>query len=123
MTNDDFRPTPSYLLPFSLLAISSAALLIFQIVNINKQYKTMIETKQQFTSAISQREALVKQSGELQAKLQAMAIDLLELAKSNEKAKTIVQKYNIQQQANAAAGAAAPATPAATTPAATPEQK
>lgn len=109
MNIDEPRPAPGYGIPFALLALSFAILLIFQVVNLRKQEKSMIEGKQQLTSLISQREALVKQSGDLQAKLQALAVDLLELAKNNEKAKAIVQKYNIQQQANPAAPAAAPA--------------
>ena len=110
------RPAPSYLIPFALLAISFAVLQINQIINSSKQHSAMQDTKKQLTEIIGQREALVKQSTELQAKLQAMAVDLLDLAKTNEKAKAIVQKYNIQQaappqaaQAGAAAAAPAPA--------------
>src|SRR4051812_27203568 len=95
------RPTPSFLIPFALLALSFAVLLIYQIVNLSKQHSGMQDTKKQLTEIIGQREALVKQSTELQAKLQAMAVDLLELAKTNEKAQSIVQKYNIQQNAPA----------------------
>ena len=103
------RPAPSYLLPFALLAISFAVLLIYQIINLNKQHSAMQETKQQMTTIIEQREALVKQSADLQSKLQAVAVDLLALAQTNEKAKAIVQKYNIQQNAPTPAPAAQPA--------------
>lgn len=108
------RPAPSYLLPFALLAISFTVLLVYQIINLNKQNSRMQETRKQLTEIIGQREELVKQSTELQTKLQAMALDLLELAKTNEKAKAIVQKYNIQQTAppQAPQTAAATATPA-----------
>ena len=112
--NSETRPAPSYLIPFALLAISFAVVLIYQIVNVSKQHKAMQDTKDQFAKAIQQREALVKQSGELQAKLQALTVDLLELSKKNEKAKAIVQKYNIQQAAPTAAPA--PAAQPAPTP-------
>lgn len=113
------RPAPSYLIPFALLAISFAVLQIYQIVNSSKQHSAMEDTKKQLTEIIGQREALVKQSGELQAKLQAMAVDLLDLAKTDERAKAIVQKYNIQQVAPAQGTqgtAAAPVTAPAATP-------
>ncbi len=106
------RPAPSYLLPFSLLAISFAVLLIYQIINLNKQHSAMQSTKTQLTTIIEQREALVKQSTDLQAKLQALAVDLLALAQTNEKAKAIVQKYNIQQNAPAQAAPAQQPAPA-----------
>jgi uncharacterized protein YoxC len=109
--NEDTRPAPSLLVPFAILAISFAVLLIYQIVNVNKQHSTMQETKTQLAQAITQRDALVKQSGEVQAKFQAMLTDLLQLAQTNEKAKAIVQKYNIALNPNAAPTAAAPATP------------
>ncbi|RYD83472.1 MAG: hypothetical protein EOP84_07845 [Verrucomicrobiaceae bacterium] len=107
-TNTAERPAPSYLLPFALLAISFAVLLVYQIINLNKQHSAMQETKQQMSTAIEQREALVKQSTELQSKLQAVAVDLLALAQTNEKAKAIVQKYNIQQNAPAPGAQPAP---------------
>lgn len=108
MNSDDTRTSPGYLIPFAILAISFAALLIYQAVNLSKQKDSMLETKKQFISAISQREALVKQSGELQAKLQGIVVDLLELAKTDEKAKAVVQKHGITQENNPAAPAAAP---------------
>lgn len=109
--NSETRPAPSFIIPFALLAISFAVVLIYQMVNVNKQHTSMQETKKQLTEIIQQRETLVKQSGELQAKLQALVVDLLELSKKDEKAKAIVQKYGIQQ--TGAPGTPAPAAPAA----------
>jgi hypothetical protein len=98
----------SLLLPFLLLAISLAAIFIWQIVTMINQGSAMRSTRTQLSEALQKREELVRQSGELQSKLQAVVVDLLELAKTSEKAKAIVQKYNIQQ--------APPAAPAAATP-------
>ncbi|MHA3771092.1 DUF948 domain-containing protein [Verrucomicrobiota bacterium sgz303538] len=112
--NSETRPAPSYLIPFALLAISFAVVLIYQIVNVSKQHSAMQDTKKQLTEIIQQRETLVKQSTELQAKLQALVVDLLELSKKDDKAKAIVQKYGIQQ--TGAPGAPAPAAQPAPTP-------
>jgi len=45
----------------------------------------------------AQHDPLVKQSVELQEKLTALAKDLLDLAKTDQDAREIVRKYNIQQ--------------------------
>jgi len=49
----------------------------------------------------AQREPLVRQATEVQTKLQAVANDLLELARIDQDAKAIVRKYNIQQNSPA----------------------
>lgn len=112
--NDETRPAaPNLFIPFLVLAISFATLLIYQIVNVNKQHNSMEATQKQLAEVITQRNDLVKQSVDVQNKLQTMAIDLLALSQNNEKAKAIVQKYNIQQ--TGAPGV--PAAPAAPSPA------
>jgi hypothetical protein len=112
MSGEHYSPTrvaaPNLLLPFLLLAISLAAILVWQIVTMIGQASNMRSTRTQLTDALQKREELVRQSGELQNKLQVVVVDLLELAKTSEKAKAIVQKYNIQQ--------APPTAPAAGTP-------
>ena len=55
--------------------------------------------------AYTQREPVVKQSTELQNKIQALVNDLMILAKSDEDAKAIIRKYNIQQQGPPPSGA------------------
>ena len=47
--------------------------------------------------AYDKRVPLVKTSGELKSKLQALVMDLLILGKTDEDAKAIIGKYNIQQ--------------------------
>ncbi len=58
--------------------------------------------------AYAQREPVVKQSNELQAKIQAVANDLLDLAKTDPDARAITRKYNIQQPAAPSGGAPKP---------------
>ena len=103
------RPAASPLIPILLLATSLAAVLIWQIITLSTAGKNIRQASSQIDEAIEKRQPLVTQSGELQNKLQAMVVDLLELANTSEKAKAIVQKYNIQRQAPPAAPAPAAA--------------
>lgn len=100
-------------LPFALLSTALAVVMITQTTNTFKQRSALRDGKAQLADAYRNREPVVKQSGELQKKLQDMVLDLLILAKTDEDAKTIVTKYNIQQNAPApvAPDAAAPANP------------
>ncbi len=118
MNHEDSRPARSSLVPLLLVTISLAAILIWQIVLASQQRTGMYEAKRQLAEAIQKREELVKQSNQLQAKLQALVLDLLALGQTDEKARAIVQKYNIQQTTPAAPAAAAalPVPPAAGTP-------
>jgi hypothetical protein len=59
-----------------------------------KQSKDGIAQWRQF---VKRREAVVKQSLDLQTKFQALIMDVLILAKTDDDAKEIVRKYNIQQ--------------------------
>ena len=98
-------------LPFALLSAALAVVLINQTANTFKQRTALREGKAQLIDAYKTREPLVKQSGDLQKKLQDLVLDLLLLAKTDEDAKAIATKYNIQQNApggDAAAPAPAP---------------
>lgn len=96
-------------LPFALLSAALAVVLINQTANTFKQRTALREGKAQLIDAYKNREPLVKQSAELQKKLQDLVLDLLLLAKTDEDAKAIATKYNIQQSAPAGADAPAPA--------------
>jgi len=97
-------------LPFALLSAAIAIVMVAQTVNVFKARTQLRDGKTQLAEAYRNREALVKQSSEIQNKLQALILDLLLLSKTDEDAKTIVAKYNIQQNGNTApAGTAAPA--------------
>ena len=95
-------------LPFALLCATLAVVLITQTVNTFKTRTSLREGKAQLAEAYHNREGAVKQSTELQKKLQDLVLDLLLLAKTDPDAKAIVTKYNIQQQ-TPAAGAETPA--------------
>jgi hypothetical protein len=96
-------------LPFALLSTAIAILMVAQTVGVIRTGNALHDNKTKYADALRNREALVKQSGEIQNKLQALILDLLLLSKTDEDAKAIVSKYNIQQNGNAAAPGAAPA--------------
>ena len=96
-------------LPFALLSAAIAIILIAQTVNVFKSRSALHEGEVQLADAYRNREGAVKQSGEVQQKLEALAMDLLILAQTDDQAKAIAKKYNIQQAGGAAAPAAAPA--------------
>jgi hypothetical protein len=99
----------SILLPFALLSAALAVVMVTQTVNTFKARTTLREGKAQLSDAYRTREPVVKQSAELQKKLQDLVLDLLLLSQTDEDAKAIVTKYNIQQNAPGGAPAAAPA--------------
>jgi hypothetical protein len=86
-------------LPFAILSSAIMILLIGQTMAVFKQKSALQEGRVQLADAYTKREVLVKQSGELQNKLQALVMDLLILSKTDDDAKAIVGKYNIQQNA------------------------
>jgi hypothetical protein len=101
-------------LPFALLTVAIAIIMVAQTVNVFKERNTLRDGKVKLAKYYSDRQALVKQSADVQQKLQTLVLDLLLLAKTDEDAKAIVAKYNIQQNANQSAPENAPA-PAETT--------
>ena len=102
---------PSLHLPFALLSSALAVVMITQTVGSFKQKSALQEGKAQLVDAFAKRDPLVKQSGELKNKLNAMVMDLLILGKTDEDAKAIIGKYNIQQNLPAS-GTEAPVPPA-----------
>jgi hypothetical protein len=100
---------PSLQLPFALLTCAIAVVLIAQTVSTFKQRSALQEGHVQLADAFKKREVVVKQSVDLQTKLQDLIMDLLILAKTDDDAKQIVGKYNIQQNGQAPAAAEAPA--------------
>jgi hypothetical protein len=97
---------PSLHLPFALLCAALAVVLVNQTTNTFKQRTALREGKAQLIDAYKNREPLVKQSADLQKKLQDLVLDLMLLAKTDEEAKAIITKYNIQQNTPAAGGEA-----------------
>jgi hypothetical protein len=104
------RSTESSLqLPFALLTCAIAVVMIAQTVSTFKQRSALQEGHVQLADAFKKREVVVKQSVDLQTKLQDLIMDLLILSKTDEDAKQIVGKYNIQQNGQTPAPAEAPA--------------
>jgi hypothetical protein len=84
-------------LPFALLSCAIAMFMIMQTLAVFRQKSALQEGKTQLVDAFAKREPLVKTSGELKSKLQALVNDLLILGKTDDDAKAIIAKYNIRQ--------------------------
>jgi len=96
--------SPSLHLPFALLSSAIAIVMVAQFIGSLNQKSALraglvklASNEKTLGEAFSKREPLVKQSGELKNKLNAMVMDLLILGKTDEDAKAIIGKYNIQQ--------------------------
>ena len=93
-------------LPFMLLLVAIAVIFIQQTVTSFKMRTSLSDTKVAIEKAIESQKPARAQADEVEKKLSSMIEDLLILAKTDDQAKAIVNKYGIQQGAN---GAAAPA--------------
>jgi len=100
---------PSLQFPFALLTCAIAVLMIGQTVTTFKQRSALKEGEHQLADAYKQREVVVKRSVDIQSKLNDLVMDLLILSKTDDDAKQIVGKYNIQQQQPAPGAENAPA--------------
>jgi hypothetical protein len=90
-------------LPFALLLVAIAILFVQQTVTSFKMKTSLNDTKEALAKAIESQKPAIAQAGEVEKKLSSMVEDLLILAKTDEQAKAIVQKYGIQQGANGGA--------------------
>ena len=109
---------PSLHMPFALLSSALAVIMIMQTVGIFHQKTALKEGMEQLTEsvakhaeAVAKRKPIVDQTGELKKKLNDMIMDILLLAKTDEDAKAIVTKYNIQQNLPPGSDSAAPKQP------------
>lgn len=84
-------------IPFALLTLAIAVVMIAQTWNAFKVRTALRDNKAQAIELVHKREGLVNQSRDIQKKLEKLVLDLLVLAKTDDDAKAIVQKYNIQQ--------------------------
>ena len=101
-TEHSSTASPGLFIPFVLLAASVLVYLIWQVANVQGQRSGVKAAKAQVADAIQKREPQVAQSIEVKNRLEALAIDLLELSKTDEKALAIVRKYDIQRALPAA---------------------
>lgn len=117
MNTDPYAPEPSLHIPFAVLALAVAVLLFAQIgaskksadimswqrETLEKQIADMQKADKNMGEAVVKRETLVKQSAELQSQLQSLLNDLLDLAKTDDEAKQIIEKWKVQRAAPPAA--------------------
>ena len=106
--NDDApsnAPARDLFIPFVTLAASVLAYLVWQVSNVRIERSGIQANKSKLAEAIQKREPQVTQSVEIKTRLEALAIDLLELSKTDEKAMAIVKKFDIQRAIPAAAEA------------------
>ncbi len=76
-------------LPLALFGCSFLMFLSWQVTRITRERDTL-------QTAISQREPAVVQAEDSKMRLEKLAMELLEVAKTNSEARKIVAKYNIQ---------------------------
>ena len=91
-SNSGFSLQMDAFLPLLLVSASLLLFFISQVSGLSSQRSAII-------GAIQKQDQVVTQSKQMQARLQALAVDLLETAKTDDNAQKIVQKYNIRQQA------------------------
>jgi hypothetical protein len=112
-------------LPLALLAFAFAIFLFAQISslgqngrsmrwqteNLDRQIGSLVESEKNLGNLVKQRETLVEQSQQVQARYTEMLTDLINLADTDADARAVVEKYKIQRQQNQQAAPAAEATP------------
>ncbi len=98
-------------LPITLLALAAAVFfgaqigavnrggttIKWQLANMDKQITNLKEAKKQYDDLITKRADLVKQSTAVQAQYTSLLTDVLDLAKTDDDAKKIVEKWGIQR--------------------------
>lgn len=89
-------------LPLTLLSISMILFFSWQLYNISLQSNNLRNNKQKLEDFVSNSVPKLDEQGarakQVQAGLEKLVLDLLEVAKTDPEAKAIVQKYQIQQQ-------------------------
>lgn len=103
--------SPSILWPFALLTCAVAIVMIAQTMGVMNQKTALragivklVEADKALADNLLKREPMVKQSAELKKKLNDMVMDILILGKTDDDAKAIIAKYNIQQGQPASGG-------------------
>jgi hypothetical protein len=105
-------------LPLVLIALSLILVFIWQLTNISKQRSSLRASQEQYEAAAqnaaTQLDQQIPQSRAVQAKLESLVTDVLNLAKEGDAdAKAIKEKYKIEQQGAAAGAVSASPSPAA----------
>src|SRR5438132_2926580 len=102
MPSEPIVSTTDAFLPLVLLALSLIFVFIAQIVGVSAQRRAVNDARDRlendFRNSTPQHEQMIAQSRQVQARLQQLANDLLEVAKTGDPdAKAIVEKWKIQQ--------------------------
>jgi hypothetical protein len=99
-------------LPLTLLSVSLISFFSWQLWIISVQSNNLKDSKQKLEDFVSNSVPKLDEQGarakQVQAGLEKLVLDLLEVAKTDNEAKAIVQKYQIQQQKPANSGSQAP---------------
>ncbi len=104
-------------LPMALIAFAFAVFLFAQISslgqnarsmkwqaeNLDRQITSLADSEKNLTELVKQRESLVQQSQQVQARYTELLTDLINLADTDPDARAVVDKYKIQRQQNASA--------------------
>ena len=113
-------------IPIALLAFGFSVFLFAQISglsqngrsmkwqseNLDRQSTSLVESDKNLGELIKQRETIVEQSQQVQARYTEMLTDVLKLAETDADSRSVVEKYKIQrQQAPAGTGPAPQTTP------------
>lgn len=96
-----------------------AEVMEWQAQNLQTQLDNLKKGEEQLVEGIKQRDVLVEQAKTVEAQYTSLLTDLIELAKTDDDTKKVVEKWNIQRQ-EPAPGTPAPATGAAATASPTP---
>lgn len=121
-------------LPLSLLALAAAvffgsqigaayqgaAMMRWQLTNADNQIENVQQAEAQLAELYKQREDLVKQATQIQTEYTNLLNSVIDLAKTDEDARKVVAKWNIQRSEPPKPAATAPAADG-TAPAAAPE--
>lgn len=111
MSDDISSKSGNPFIPLVLLSLSIISIFVWLWIIIFQQQTSLHATKQKMEEFVSvnipKLDEQVRQSKQIQSGLEKLVLDLLETAKTDADAKTIVAKYNIKQQAPAASPAPA----------------
>jgi len=115
----------SAFLPLTVLAVSFALFLVSQISNLLTVRSSLVDSNGKFLALKEQRNQIIKQTPQLEARLAKLFTDILTLAKDNKEAQDIVARSGIQLTlpqpgADANGSTAKPSSSPAATPEATP---
>jgi len=111
MNSDSTSSGGKSFLPIVLISLSLICFFLWQLKIISQNRDNLNTNKQKLDEFVAQNiprlDDQVKKAEQIQSGLEKLVLDLLELAKTDNDAKAIVTKYNIQQNGPAASPAPA----------------